>query len=148
MAAVTAPPDQLDLTARLEWRAPCLVRYHYAAGPRVYNTNLYAVPTAPGRSRVFLRDASYAAPSVGAVAGAGTPHPASQRLPLVAKLRRILVLFIFRAMPVWFLHDRQGTIFDGDGARVGSGVERCGSVCSFASETIAPSHAPIRQAYF
>jgi len=113
IASVLAPPADTRPLSRLSWWAPTLVRYRYAAGPMVFSTNLFCVPTSPGRSRVFLVDGAYANPlAAGGAGGAGAapPKPDARTVAL-----RYLMKAIFALRPAFLGHHGQGDIFDGDG---------------------------------
>jgi phenylpropionate dioxygenase-like ring-hydroxylating dioxygenase large terminal subunit len=118
IASVLAPPADTRPLSRLSWWAPTLVRYRYPAGPMVFSTNLFCVPTSPGRSRVFLLDGAYPNPAFGAGGGGGGaagggPAPAKPDLRTAAL--RYLMKAVFALRPAFLGHHNQGSIFDGDG---------------------------------
>ncbi len=117
IASVLAPVTDTRPLSRLSWWAPALVRYRYAAGATIFSTNLFCVPTSPGRSRVFLLDGAYPA----------TPDPNSPP-PLKPNARSLLLMrvarLLFSLRPDFMGHAAQGDIFDGDGVFINAQMAR------------------------
>lgn len=116
-ASVFRPKDDTGLACELSFRPPCYVRYKYDMGSAYTTTELLAVPTTPGFSRVFVSNGRLPKDDEAADASSesASNDAATQEKKKADRRMNPLALVIMRSLPVWVSHLFTHQIFDGDG---------------------------------